>query len=582
MSLCARGMELPMNRDVYLRRTPGQVGGGWWVWWVWWVISAVACSKGQPVASPVRVEPRPIPPTNDTRSARPVTGEWFYVSGLPFEVDDGSLGAFFGAHGSVLEARVFRDRDSGRSLGFGCVEIAEPASEVLERLDGANLDGRLIRVDRVHDVESGKVAAGTRTVTSVTSGDRKVRLGERLWLTGPEEIGRVTRIDVGGAAPVIEVSSALGRTRVEAESHELWRPILTSEEAARIETELLNAAPFDVGVTQNAGPSRREGTSNITRLRAYLEGDREQVLTGLATLLDWSVEADRTIDRGAWLGWLHYARDGLLGELAYAMEVPFDVFLERLKRARSSADRRQLRRLGGVATMPAPPSSTLASLSDSEGTQSLGKVTFGREALVASPTWYGRVTQQALRDGTRIPTEPGEWTVWLVTQSETMPDDLAREVATLHGVDEGGLQYTFTSVFRRKWLLLTHASDEPTAPFPRSGATPTYEQLVEADEAARRGRNDTLDEVSLSTRIGGKRVALERLGWTKDQRRAVAVVDAEKVSNTMTSALGAGREAELNLWLWGVSLYRGEWVSPIYAAGPENARTLIAIPARPF
>jgi hypothetical protein len=552
----------------------------------WWLVLAamtwVSCSKDTPVSAPIRVEPPKISPTPDAPPTAPVNAKWFHVSGLPFETTDGPLREVFGTHGRVTEARVVRDRDTGRSLGFGFVEITSPrTSRLLEQLDGVDVGGRVVRVEQAYPDEP---ATGASTATSVTSGDRRVTLGDRLVMTATGEIGRVTRIDIGSAPPTLEISSPLGRVRMSIEAHDSWRPIATAEEAERLEAKLLSAKPFDDGTMHDARRLRWRDAAFIGRLRTYLEGDADQVITGLATLVDWAAEAGSADLRdGAWLGWLHYARDGLLGEIAYARELPFDVFVERLTIARSAVDRQQLRRVGTTPAAPATPSASIASAQSSElGAHALGNVTLGREALVASPVWHGRVIEQALRDGTRVPTEPGVWTVWLVTQSETMPSELAREVATLHGDDASGIEYTFTSVFRRSWLLLTRASDEPKPPSPNGSATPTYEELAKAEEAATRGQNDPLDEVALVTRIGGERVALQRLGWTQSQRRAVAILDGESLSPAVASALGAAHEAEVNLWSWGVSYYRGEWVSPIYAAGPEQARTLIAVPARPF
>jgi RNA recognition motif-containing protein len=72
-----------------------------------------------------------------------------FVGNLPYSVDDSDLEAAFSAHGDVVSALVVRDRETGRSRGFGFVEMAtEEAAEVaVGALDGFELDGRRLRVN---------------------------------------------------------------------------------------------------------------------------------------------------------------------------------------------------------------------------------------------------------------------------------------------------------------------------------------------------------------------------------------------------------------------------------------------------
>src|SRR5690606_32827224 len=71
-----------------------------------------------------------------------------YVGQLSFSVDSGALGDFFGAAGEVLSAKVITDRDSGRSKGFGFVEMAseQDAQKAIDDLNGKELMGRAINV----------------------------------------------------------------------------------------------------------------------------------------------------------------------------------------------------------------------------------------------------------------------------------------------------------------------------------------------------------------------------------------------------------------------------------------------------
>ena len=73
-----------------------------------------------------------------------------YVGNLSYDTDDASLRAAFEAHGEVVRAQVVYDRDTGRSRGFGFVEMPsdEEARAAIEALNGAELDGRTLNVDQ--------------------------------------------------------------------------------------------------------------------------------------------------------------------------------------------------------------------------------------------------------------------------------------------------------------------------------------------------------------------------------------------------------------------------------------------------
>ncbi len=72
-----------------------------------------------------------------------------YVGNLSYSTKSEGLEALFVAHGEVVSANVIVDRDTGRSKGFGFVEYgtAEEAAAAKEAVDGAELDGRALRVD---------------------------------------------------------------------------------------------------------------------------------------------------------------------------------------------------------------------------------------------------------------------------------------------------------------------------------------------------------------------------------------------------------------------------------------------------
>ncbi len=71
-----------------------------------------------------------------------------FVGSLPWAVNDEALRAAFEAHGTVVSAKVITDRQTGRSRGFGFVEMENEtqASSAIQALNGAELKGRNIIV----------------------------------------------------------------------------------------------------------------------------------------------------------------------------------------------------------------------------------------------------------------------------------------------------------------------------------------------------------------------------------------------------------------------------------------------------
>lgn len=76
-----------------------------------------------------------------------------FVGGLSWNTTDDGLRRTFDPFGEVREATVVRDRDSGRSRGFGFVTFVsrQEAQKALDTLDGSSLDGRQIRVNEAVD-----------------------------------------------------------------------------------------------------------------------------------------------------------------------------------------------------------------------------------------------------------------------------------------------------------------------------------------------------------------------------------------------------------------------------------------------
>jgi len=84
------------------------------------------------------------------------------VGGLAYAVDDAGLESLFATIGSVDSAKVIRDFHSGRSKGFGFVEMSSPqeAADAIQKLNGSTHEGRTITVSEAKPPESGRGGGG--------------------------------------------------------------------------------------------------------------------------------------------------------------------------------------------------------------------------------------------------------------------------------------------------------------------------------------------------------------------------------------------------------------------------------------
>lgn len=78
-----------------------------------------------------------------------------FVGGLSYNTTDQMLGEYFSSVGQVLSAKVIMDKYSGKSKGFGFVEMAteEEAKQAMEKLDKTTFDGRTIFVSEARPQE---------------------------------------------------------------------------------------------------------------------------------------------------------------------------------------------------------------------------------------------------------------------------------------------------------------------------------------------------------------------------------------------------------------------------------------------
>ncbi|MEW6661322.1 MAG: RNA recognition motif domain-containing protein [Bacillota bacterium] len=71
-----------------------------------------------------------------------------YVGNLPWSTNDEELARAFEAHGQVVSSRIITDRQTGRSRGFGFVEVAdEDAEKMISAMNGAELGNRILTVN---------------------------------------------------------------------------------------------------------------------------------------------------------------------------------------------------------------------------------------------------------------------------------------------------------------------------------------------------------------------------------------------------------------------------------------------------
>ncbi|MCM2345236.1 MAG: RNA-binding protein [Acidovorax soli] len=85
-----------------------------------------------------------------------------YVGNLPYSVTDSTLESNFSEFGGVSSAKVMMDRETGRSKGFGFVEMAsaEVAQAAITALHGMSVDGRSIVVNMARPREAGGGSGG--------------------------------------------------------------------------------------------------------------------------------------------------------------------------------------------------------------------------------------------------------------------------------------------------------------------------------------------------------------------------------------------------------------------------------------
>ena len=91
-------------------------------------------------------------------------GNKLYVGNLPFSANDDSLREMFAQAGQVDSAKVITDRDTGRSKGFGFVEMStdQEAANAITKFNGADFEGRSLTVNEARPMVPREGGGGGR------------------------------------------------------------------------------------------------------------------------------------------------------------------------------------------------------------------------------------------------------------------------------------------------------------------------------------------------------------------------------------------------------------------------------------
>ena len=94
-----------------------------------------------------------------------------YVSNLSFNVQDEDLKEFFTPYGEVSSAKVITDRETGKSRGFGFVEMSDETAskKAIAELDGATVENRAISVSVAKPKEDRSSGGGKRNYNNGNS-----------------------------------------------------------------------------------------------------------------------------------------------------------------------------------------------------------------------------------------------------------------------------------------------------------------------------------------------------------------------------------------------------------------------------
>lgn len=111
-----------------------------------------------------------------------------FIGGLSWNTDDSSLRARFEEFGAVADAVVIRERETGRSRGFGFVTFAEEsqADAAVAQMDNQEFEGRTIRVSKAQERQEGERRPFNGERRGGFGGERRQPYGERRQAYGED------------------------------------------------------------------------------------------------------------------------------------------------------------------------------------------------------------------------------------------------------------------------------------------------------------------------------------------------------------------------------------------------------------
>lgn len=115
------------------------------------VAGVLTCGILVPILVDVKSKPSNL---NAAASAEAYQGETatLYVGNLPYRANEEAVKAFFGQHGTVINVRLMKDRQTGRRRGFGFVEVAAgDANRMITKLNDAEFQERTLKVREARD-----------------------------------------------------------------------------------------------------------------------------------------------------------------------------------------------------------------------------------------------------------------------------------------------------------------------------------------------------------------------------------------------------------------------------------------------
>jgi hypothetical protein len=110
-------------------------------------------------------------------------GKKLYVGNLPFSANDESLMDMFQQAGHVESAKVITDRDTGRSKGFGFVEMStdQEAEQAIAKFNGADFEGRSLTVNEARPMAPREGGGGGRGFGGGGGRDKRGGGGRQRW-----------------------------------------------------------------------------------------------------------------------------------------------------------------------------------------------------------------------------------------------------------------------------------------------------------------------------------------------------------------------------------------------------------------